>query len=73
VKKHIFEISIATYFFIALITFGYSYNAEYPTGKTQYEGDRVILATAQAVACGISWPAYLTVNFFKQYRPAIEK
>lgn len=67
------KIIVFAYACAALITFGYSYNADYEAvGKNSIVTGGEING-ARAFLCGVAWPAYWTVNAFKGVRPAHQK
>lgn len=57
---------IAAYAVVGLLTFGYSYNADYRQG-TAFARAEEINASA-ALMAGMCWPFYWTVKAFKPLR-----
>ncbi|MGL4754418.1 MAG: hypothetical protein ACRCXB_18750 [Aeromonadaceae bacterium] len=62
-------IAVSAYALVAILTFGYSYNADY-----QQPGENSIVSSgelngARALLCGAMWPAYWAVSAFEWARP----
>ena len=55
--------AVCAYFIIAILVFGYSFNAEFPKDRNTTGGELFA-----ASAFGLVWPMYLSVKLFSGVR-----
>jgi hypothetical protein len=60
---------IAAYCIVGLLTFGYSYNADYTAPRSEFvRADE--LNSLSALMAGMFWPLYWSTQAFRGLRPA---
>jgi hypothetical protein len=60
---------IPIYLLVALLTFGYTFNADYEESKNPSWVSTEEINLYNAFGCGMFWPMYWTVKAFKPLRP----
>lgn len=61
---------LVAYVVVGMVTFGYSYNADYQTPKSPFVAAEE-LNGARAVAAGMIWPLYWMVQAFRSHRQQV--
>lgn len=62
-----FIVAAVLYAMAGIVTFGYSYNADFEEGNQFIRSGEI--NSARALLCGMMWPLYWTVEGFKGVRP----